>query len=279
VTPSADRPVLITGCSSGIGAATAERLVRRGHRVVATARDVTKLRELAALGAWTRALDVTDEGSMRSVVDEIVSEAGAVGALVNNAGAGAYGSIEETPIDRVRTEFETNVFGGARLIQLVLPAMRAAGGGRIVNMSSMGGRLTLPFGGYYHASKHALEALSDALRYEVAPFGVFVSLIEPGIIRTRFGSQVTASLSESTPADSPYALTAGKFDEVMAGAYRNRWISSGPERVAKAVEAALTADRPRTRYVVTPAARALITTRALSPGRVWDRFVTAAFGV
>jgi NAD(P)-dependent dehydrogenase (short-subunit alcohol dehydrogenase family) len=156
--------------------------------------------------------------------------------------------------------------------------MRAAGGGRIVNMSSMGGRLTFPFGGYYHASKHALEALSDALRYEVAPFGIFVSLIEPGVITTRFGSQVTSSLSESTPADSPYARTAQKFDEAMAGSYRNRWITSGPERVAKAVEAALTAARPRTRYVVTPAARALITTRALSPGRAWDRFVTAAFG-
>lgn len=279
MTPTAAQPILVTGCSSGIGAATAERLVRRGHAVFATARDAGALGELAALGARTRSLDVTDEASMRAVVEEIASEAGAVGALVNNAGVGAYGSIEETPIERVRDEFETNVFGAARLIQLVLPAMRAAGRGRIVNMSSMGGRLTFPFGGYYHASKHALEALSDALRYEVRPFGISVSVIEPGLITTRFGSHVASSLSESTPADSPYARTAAKVDEAMAASYRNRWITSGPERVARAVEAAVTADRPRTRYVVTPTARALITTRALSPGRVWDRVLTARFGI
>lgn len=272
-------PILVTGCSSGIGAATAERLARRGHRVFATARDSATLGKLAAIGAQTRALDVTDEASMRAVVDEIVSESGAVGALVNNAGIGVYGSVEDTSMDRVRRGFETNVFGPARLIQLVLPSMRAAGHGRIVNMSSMGGRLTFPFGGYYHASKHALEALSDALRVEVRPYGVFVALVEPGLIRTRFGTDVASSLAESTAAHSPYRQRAAQADEAMAAAYRNRWLTVGPARVASAVEAALTDARPRTRYVVTPAARAMITARVLSPGRVWDRVVGSAFRV
>lgn len=173
-------PVLITGCSTGIGRATAEQLVRAGYTVYATARRPETLADLAAAGAVTLALDVTDEESMTSAVRLVEKEHGQVGTLINNAGYGAYGPVEEVSLDEARREFETNVFGLGRMCQLVLPAMRTAGSGRIINISSMGGRVTFPAGGWYHASKYAVEALSDALRVEVASFGVQVVLVEPG---------------------------------------------------------------------------------------------------
>ena len=270
-------PVLVTGCSSGIGAAVAERLVRSGHTVYATARNTASLDGLN--GAVVRPLDVTDEDSMRAVVDEIVRDHGRVGALVNNAGYGEYGAIEEVPLEAVRRQFETNVFGLARLVQLAVPTMRAARRGRIVNMSSMGGRLTFPYGGYYHASKHAVEAISDALRVEVAPFGVQVAIVEPGLITTRFGTTATETMTSSTQGDSPYREATASVDKAMAQSYGNKLLTAPPEAVARAVENALTARRPRSRYVVTPAARALITTRAVAPGKVWDRVVRLSFGL
>jgi NAD(P)-dependent dehydrogenase (short-subunit alcohol dehydrogenase family) len=154
---------------------------------------------------------VTDDASMRAVVDEIVEAHGRVGGLVNNAGYGTYGAVEDVPMEAARAQFETNVFGVARLIQLVLPSMRAARRGRIVNVSSMGGRLTFPYGGYYHASKHAVEALSDALRMEVRPFGIDVSIIEPGLITTRFGETASATRAGSTAADSPYKAATDAY--------------------------------------------------------------------
>jgi NAD(P)-dependent dehydrogenase (short-subunit alcohol dehydrogenase family) len=266
-------PVLVTGASSGIGAATAARLNRAGHTVYATARKADALADLAEAGAQTRSLDVTDDASMRAVVEEIVATHGRVGGLVNNAGYGTYGAVEDVPMDAARAQFETNVFGPARLIQLALPSMRDAGRGRIVNVSSMGGRLTFPYGGYYHASKHAVEALSDALRYEVRPFGIAVSIIEPGLITTAFGATASATLAGATAADSPYRASADALEASITASYGNRMITAGPERVARTIEEALTAARPRSRYVVTAAARALITVRAASPGKVWDRVV------
>jgi NAD(P)-dependent dehydrogenase (short-subunit alcohol dehydrogenase family) len=268
-------PILITGCSSGIGAAVARRLAEHGHTVYATARNTASLGTLP--GAVVRPLDVTDEASMVAVVDEIVGEHGRVGGLVNNAGYGEYGAVEDVPMDAVRRQFETNVFGLARLCQLVLPSMRAAGSGRIVNMSSMGGRLTFPYGGYYHASKHAVEALSDALRIEVAPFGVDVVIIEPGLIATRFEATATGTMTDSTSHDSPYRDTAQSVEKAIAQSYRNKLLTAGPDAVARVVERALAARRPKSRYVVTPAARALITTRAVSPGKVWDRAMRLNF--
>jgi short-subunit dehydrogenase len=182
-------------------------------------------------------------------------------------------------VSRVREQFETNVFGMARLTQLVLPSMRRHGAGRIVVMSSMGGRLTFPYGGYYHASKHAVEAFSDALRYEVRPFGVRVSIIEPGLITTRFGETATGTMSAATPDDSPYVDSVKAVEGAMARSYRNKALTAGPDAVAKAVAHAVGARRPRTRYVITRAARALVTTRAIAPGPVWDRVVGATFGV
>src|SRR5450756_99005 len=173
-------PILISGCSSGIGAATAASLVQAGHTVYATARKTETLADLKALGAHPLALDVTSEDSMLAAVKTVEAEHGQVGTLINNAGFAEYGPIEESDLDRVRAMFDTNVFGLARLTQLVLPAMRRARSGRIVNIGSMGGRMTFPIGGYYHATKYAVEAISDALRVEVKPFGIDVILVEPG---------------------------------------------------------------------------------------------------
>src|SRR5881394_1347504 len=180
------RAVLITGCSTGIGRATAEYLAARGWTVYATARRPEAIRELGSRGCKVLALDVCDEASMRAAVETVERAEGAVGVLVNNAGYGQEGAFEETPMAEVRRQFETNVFGLVRLSQLVLPGMRRQGWGRIVNLSSMGGRLTFPGGGVYHGTKHAVEAISDALRFEVRGFGVDVIVIEPGLIRTQF---------------------------------------------------------------------------------------------
>lgn len=270
--------VLITGTSSGIGRATAERLAARGELVVyATARRPETLADLAERGARVLALDVTDEDSMRAAVKVVEAEHGAVGALINNAGYGEYGTIEETDLDRVRGQFETNVFGLSRLTQLVLPGMRAAGHGRIVNVGSMGGRIVFPAGGYYHASKYAVEALTDALRFEVAPFGIEVSLIEPGLIRTSFGDTAAHTLAGSSAPSGPYAALNEAADRQMDESYGNTLLSAPPEAVAKVIERALLTSRPRDRYVVTPAARALIHTRRLLGARFFDAYLRRQF--
>jgi NAD(P)-dependent dehydrogenase (short-subunit alcohol dehydrogenase family) len=271
--------VLVTGCSSGIGRATALRLAGRGMRVYATARRPERLAELERAGCRTLALDVTDEGSMAAAVGHVEEEEGAVGALVNNAGYSQSGALELVPTEAVRRQFETNTIGPLRLCQLVLPAMRARGRGRIVNMSSMGGRLVFPGGGAYHASKHALEALSDALRFEVAGFGVEVVVIEPGLIGGDFGEVARRSI-EGGGAVEEYAAFQHAVGETTVAAYRGPLARLGggpPEAVARTVERALTARRPRTRYRVTPSAYIMLTARAVLPDRGWDAMVGRSF--
>jgi NAD(P)-dependent dehydrogenase (short-subunit alcohol dehydrogenase family) len=267
------RAVLITGCSSGIGWATAERLARRGWAVYATARNVEEISPLAQRGCRLLRLDVTDENSMRDAVEEVERIEGAVGVLVNNAGYSQSGAVEEVPMQEVRRQFETNVFGLVRMCQLVLPGMRRQGFGRIVNLSSMGGKLTFPGAGFYHATKHAVEAISDALRFEVRGFGVEVVVIEPGLIRTGFAQTAVDSMGEGS---GPYA----GFDAGVASTTRENYergplaaLGGGPEAVAETIERAVSAARPRARYTVTPSARLLISTRRLLPDRVWDALV------
>src|SRR5829696_5519095 len=204
---SVSKAVLITGCSSGIGRATAERLSTVGWKVYATARDAETIASLERNGCGLLPLDVTDEDSMQSAVEEVERIEGAVGVLVNNAGYSQSGAVEAVSMEKVRRQFETNVFGLVRMCQLVLPRMRRQGYGRIVNLSSMGGRLTFPGGGYYHATKHAVEAISDALRWEVDGFGIRVSIIEPGLIRTGFAETATGSMGGGSAEDEygPYA--------------------------------------------------------------------------
>jgi NADP-dependent 3-hydroxy acid dehydrogenase YdfG len=270
--------ILITGCSSGIGRATAERLVRTGRPVYATARRLESIADLEAKGCKLLALDVTDEQSMSAAVKSVEDAEGAVGALVNNAGYSQSGAIEEVPLDQVRRQFETNVFGLVRMTQLVLPGMRRQRDGRIVNVGSMGGRLTFPGGGYYHATKYAVEAISDALRFEVRGFGVKVALIEPGLITTSFGETAVASV-DAAKGDGAYAEFNSAVAATTAGAYEGPLakLGGGPDTVAKVIERAITRRRPKTRYRVTPSARIVIAQRRLMPDRMWDGVMRSQF--
>lgn len=272
-------PVLVTGCSTGIGRAVVEELLTQGHTVWATARRTDDLADLAARGARVTALDVTDEASMGAAVAEVEAAHGSVGTLVNNAGFGEYGAVEEVDMDKVRAMFETNVFGLARMCQLVLPGMRAAGRGRIVNIGSMGGRFTFPMGGYYHATKYAVEALTDALRMEVRPFGVQVSLVEPGVTRSSFVDKTTVSEGMDGAADSPYAAIRASVSKANNEAYTNRLMSASAQSVAQVVVSAVESDRPRTRYLLTPAARFMAATHSVAGDRVWDRLMARQFGL
>jgi NAD(P)-dependent dehydrogenase (short-subunit alcohol dehydrogenase family) len=276
--------VLVTGCSSGIGRATALRLAKKGWRVYASARRLESVAELEAGGCRTLALDVTDEDSMQTAVASVEESEGSVYALVNNAGYSQSGALETLPTERIRAQFETNVFGLVRMCQLVLPGMRREGRGRIVNLSSIGGKLVFPGGGAYHATKHAVEAISDALRFEVAGFGVDVAIIEPGLIRTRFGETAAGSLadagSEEESADDPYASFNAVVGSTTLGAYEGGGVArlgGGPETVAKAIEHAITSRRPRLRYKVTPSAHLLLGQRALLPDRAWDAIMRSQF--
>jgi NAD(P)-dependent dehydrogenase (short-subunit alcohol dehydrogenase family) len=274
------RAVLITGCSSGIGAATAAHLAGKGWTVYATARQVETLAELEAKGCRTLALDVTDEASCRAAVEAVEAAEGAVGVLVNNAGYSQSGAVESVPDERVRAQFDTNVFGLLTMCRLVLPRMREQGWGKIVNVSSMGGKLTFPGGGIYHATKHAVEALSDALRFEVRPFGVDVIVIEPGLIRTRFGDTAARGIDAGTRDSGPYGEFNRAVAESTAGVYENgplAKLGGPPEAVAGAIEKAISARRPRTRYKVTPSARALITLHSVLGDKGWDRMLRGQF--
>jgi NAD(P)-dependent dehydrogenase (short-subunit alcohol dehydrogenase family) len=265
--------VLITGCSSGIGRATAERLVDEGYTVIATARRPESISDLEQRGARTLALDVTSEESMRAAVDA----AGPVDVLINNAGYSQSGAVESVPLDEVRAEFETNVFGLVRMCQLALPGMRERGQGKIVNIGSMGGRLTFPGAGVYHATKYAVEALSDALRFEVAGFGIDVILIEPGLIKTGFGDVASGSVEKAD--DATYGEFNRKVAEATAGAYEGPLMKLGgaPEDVAAVIAKALQAKRPKPRYLVTASAHLLVNQRRVTPDRVWDLMMRVQF--
>jgi NAD(P)-dependent dehydrogenase (short-subunit alcohol dehydrogenase family) len=275
----ASKAVLITGCSSGIGRATAEHLAARGWTVYASARRTESIADLAERGIKTLALDVTDEGSMQAAVAAVEGAEGAVGALVNNAGYSQSGALETLPMERLRAQFETNVFGLIRMCQLVLPGMRRQGAGKIVNVSSMGGRLTFPGGGAYHGTKYAVEALSDALRFEVRGFGVDVVVIEPGLITTRFGETAAGSIDAAVASDDPYAEFNAAVGTATAEVYEGPLarLGGGPETVARAIERAISSRRPKTRYKVTPSARLALAQRRLLPDRAWDAFMRTQF--
>lgn len=273
------KAVLITGCSTGIGRATAERLAANGHTVYATARRVESIADLEGKGCRTLALDVTDEASMRAAVEAVEEAEGAVGALVNNAGYSQSGAVESLDLDAVRTQFETNVFGLVRMCQLVLPGMRRQGFGRIVNISSIGGKLVFPGGGAYHGTKHAVEAFSDALRWEVKGFGVDVVIVEPGLIKTEFGNAAAASIGDGATGEGPY----GEFNATVGAATKGIYegpaarLGGGPETVAKAIEKAIVKRRPKTRYKVTASAHLALGQRALVTDRIWDAAMGAQF--
>ena len=221
---------------------------------------------------------------MRAAVGAVEAEHGAVGALVNNAGYSQSGAVETLPMERLRRQFETNVFGLVRMCQLVLPKMRAAGRGHIVNVSSMGGKLVFPGGGAYHASKYAVEALSDAMRFELRGFGIRVVIIEPGLITTSFGETAAGSLADAGPpsdasAADPYASFNAAVGAATVGVYEGpmKRLGGGPDTVAKTIERAISSPNPKPRYKVTASARLALGQRALLTDRAWDRIMRSQF--
>lgn len=265
---------LVTGASAGIGKAIVRRLIADGWIVYGGARRVEQMEDLRAAGARILSLDVTDEASMESAVDGLLAAEGRLDALVNDAGYGSYGALEEVPLAEARRQFEVNVFGLMRLTQLALPAMRAAGSGTIVNISSMGGRIWMPVGGWYHATKHALEVLSDVLRVETRPFGVRVVVVQPGAIESEW-SGVAADTLARTAGGSAYQRLV---DPVMR-TLRSYSGASSPGVIADAVSKALHARAPRRRYAAPLDARAFIFLRWLLPDGAWEHLLQAVFRI
>ena len=273
----ATRTALVTGASSGIGEDTARRLQALGCTVYGAARRTDRLRALAADGIRPLPMDVTDDASMSAGVNRILEETGRIDVLVNNAGYGSFGAVEDVPMDEARRQFEVNVFGLARLTQLVAPHMRAQGSGTIINISSIGGRLTTPLGGWYHATKYAVEALSDALRMELRPFGIDVVVVEPGGIRTEWSS-IAADHLEATAEGSAYAdQVKAVAGSMRSESYQRRY--SPPAVIARAIGKIVIARHPRTRYAVGFMAKPLIAARRILPDRAFDRLIGAAFGL
>lgn len=265
------KTALVTGASSGMGKAIARRLIDDGYQVYVAARSINKMADLAELGAQPLRMDISSDEEIVSGVNRILSQTGGVDVLVNNAGFGLYGPVEEVSIDEARYQFEVNLFGAARLTQLLLPAMRSRGAGHIVNVTSMGGKMYSMLGAWYHATKHALEGWSDCLRLEVAGFGIKVVIVEPGVIETGFGDAASETIVKRS-ASGPY----GQLMQMVATAINKTYgqgTGSHPAVVADVVSRAVKSDNPRTRYAVGKFAKMLIRMRVWLGDRLFDRII------
>lgn len=265
--PARNSVAIVTGASAGIGKAIVRSLLVDGWTVYAGARRVDQMKDIESDGARILPLDVTVETSMTAFVSTILAVEGRVDALVNNAGYGSYGSVEDVPLDEARRQFEVNVFGLVRMSQLVLPVMRLQSGGRIINISSMGGRIWSPFGAWYHATKHSVEVLSDLMSFETAPFGIHTVVIQPGGVATEWG-KIAAEHLRATSAKSVYQENADLVADVLE--YTK---GAQPEVIAKAVLKAVNARRPRRRYAVPFDAKFLIFLRWLLPEGAWAKVI------
>ena len=266
-----NKVILLTGASSGIGYDTAVALAQQGHKVYAAARRVERMEPLRQYGIVPLKMDVTDEASMQEGVKTLLDAEGRIDVLINNAGYGYFGAVENVPMDDSRNQLEVNVFGLARLCQLVLPTMRAQHSGRIINTASVAGRAVFYYGGWYHVSKYAVESLSDAMRMELKPFGIDVVIIEPGAIKTNWGIIAADHLIESSKGTA-YEQTG----TMMANNLRNMYLSntiSDPAVVRKAILRAVNARRPCTRYRIGRMANAIVFFHWLLPTRWWDAFL------
>jgi NAD(P)-dependent dehydrogenase (short-subunit alcohol dehydrogenase family) len=260
---------LVTGASSGIGEATVRALLEDGYEVFAGARRLERMAPLETLGARLIYLDLADDATLVSAVETIASAAGRLDVLVNNAGYGCLGALEDVPLAEGRRQFEVCLFGLARLCQLALPIMRSQGAGRIVNVGSMGGRFGEPFGAWYHAAKFAVEGLSDCLRMEAAPFGVHVIVVEPGTIRTEWSRIAGESLLRAS-GETAYAPYARQHAKMLARNEASK-VPSSPEGVARTIARAVRAARPRARYPTGAAARPMLIFRRFVSDRLFDR--------
>jgi NAD(P)-dependent dehydrogenase (short-subunit alcohol dehydrogenase family) len=270
---------LVTGASSGIGADTALRLKEAGYTVYAGARRTERMSQLEDVGVHVLRLDVTDDASIRTAVDSIIRQSGRIDVLVNNAGYGSYGPIEDVPMDEARAQIEVNLFGLARLTQLVLPHMRAQRSGTVINISSMGGEFTTLLGGWYHASKYAVEALSDALRMETKQHGIRVVVVQPGAIRTEWAAIAAQKLKETSRNGAYSTLADGAAKALAASSEPNARNTSDPSVIGKTIVKIAKARRPRTRYRVGFGARPLVFLRRLLSDRAFDSLMRRAMGV
>ncbi|HEV8025162.1 MAG TPA: oxidoreductase, partial [Candidatus Nanopelagicales bacterium] len=265
------RTALVTGASSGIGAATAAQLVQTGFTVFGAGRRVERIEQIP--GVTAIGLDITEDDQIRAMVDRVMEQTGRIDVLVNNAGYGQYGTVEDTSIDTARHQFEVNMFGLASLTQLVIPPMRAQGDGTIVNISSMGGRMYTPLGAWYHATKHALEGWSDCLRMELRSMGIKVVIVEPGIIATEFTDVVAGNFAMSS---DPYSDVVSKVTSTMNDPKLQAKASS-PDLVAKTVMQAVNAKKPKQRYAVGYLAKPLLGLRRLGGDRLFDRALASIY--
>ena len=263
--------VLITGASSGIGKASAEKFLEKGYIVYGAARNVNNMLDLEKLGAKIIKLDISKFEEIEKSVEQIISEQGRIDILFNNAGFGLYGSIEEVSLEDAQYQFQVNLFGLAKLTQLVIPYMRKQKYGRIINTSSMVGKVYLPLGAWYIASKHALEGWSDCLRLELKPFGINVSLIEPGIIQTEFGNVMTEPMLR-TSGNGPYKEIVQKMAKATEKSYSKK-SGTSPKVIADLVLHASESDNPKIRYVAGELAKPLLFLRKWFGDKIYDRII------
>jgi NAD(P)-dependent dehydrogenase (short-subunit alcohol dehydrogenase family) len=266
-----NKVALVTGASSGIGEATALELLHCGFTVYGAARRLEKMEPLAAAGVHVLSLDVTDESSMLHCVECVLSAEGRIDVLVNNAGYGSFGSVEDVPMDEARRQLDVNLFGLARMIQLVLPSMRSQHSGKIVNIASMAGHVHMPFGAWYNATKFAVEGFSDALRLELAPFGIDVIIIEPGGINTQWGIIAADNLIK-TSSEGAYRVAAKRAADKLHTAYAGKKYSDVGV-VSRAIGKAVTAKHPKTRYAVGYMSKPAIFFRKFIGDRLFDKIV------
>lgn len=267
---------IVTGASSGIGGSAALELARLGYIVYAGARRVDRMEHLRASGIRPIGLDVTDEASVTAVVAQVIGEEGRIDVLVNNAGYGSYGSVEEVSMEEGRRQFDVNLFGAIRLTQLVIPHMREQRSGRIINVTSIGGKIYSPLGGWYHGTKFALEGMSDVLRGELRPFGIDVVVIEPGAIKTEWSGIAAESVLEVS-GSGPYAKSARRLAATFGGGgMADR--ASDPSVIATVIAKAATTPRPKTRYAAGAGARVILAARRLVSDRMFDRLISRTMG-
>ncbi len=261
---------LITGASSGIGKVTALQLQKDGYIVYGAARRTEKMKDIEAKGIKIVSVDVTSDESMKQCIETIVKEEGRLDVLINNAGYGNFGSIEDTPMEVARAQYEVNVFGLVRLSQLVIPHMRKNNFGKIVNISSIGGKLTSPFGGWYQSTKYAVESLSDAMRMELKQFGIDVIIIEPGLIESEWEGHASKALLELSNGGQ-YEQAAKKSVESTKKNYEK---ASPPTVISDAISKALKAGKPKTRYAVGHMAKASLSAKKMLSDRGFDKMIS-----
>ncbi len=263
--------ILITGASSGMGKESAKALIRKGHAVYAAARRIEQMEDLKSMGGYPIEMDITSENDVREVIETIIRKEGRIDVLWNNAGYGLYGAVEDVPIEDAKKQFEVNLFGLAAITQKVIPYMREANRGTIINTSSMGGKMYTPMGAWYHASKHAVEGFSDCLRLELEPFNIKVVVLEPGIIITEFGDVMIKNISKFSSKGAYSGLTQ-KLEAATQKMY-DKGQGSKTSVIAKAIVRIVEAAKPKTRYRVGLWAKPMVWMMIYFGDRIFDKIV------